>query len=61
MKFSPEDLNFGHCLSQNTYTCGVTIAPRVCDNEGYVVNVTLIKIIVYKHLEIYIYIYISKC
>ena len=34
IKLPPGDLNFGLCPllhSTSTYTCGVTIAPKVCD------------------------------
>ena len=32
VKLPPGDLNPDPCPSQSTYTCGVTIAPRVCDD-----------------------------
>ena len=34
MKLFSRDLNFGHYLSHltNTYTCEVTIAPKVCSD-----------------------------
>ena len=45
MKLPLEDLNPGPCPLHpiSIYTCGVTIASRVCNGKVYVVIVTLTK------------------
>ena len=40
MKLPPKDLNLGLCLpySTNTYTCRVTIAPKVCGGQEHILK-----------------------
>ena len=47
VKFSLGDLNLGPCLPHptNTYTCGVTTAPRVC--SGSLPNLIFIEFFVF--------------
>ena len=42
MKLSPGDLNLGLCPPHptSTYTCGVTIAPRVCGGPNKNFNIS---------------------